>query len=36
VDASVFVNAFSPTEEGSDHSWEYINRRYHTLTKSDL
>jgi len=25
VDASVFVNAFSPTEEGSDHSWEYIN-----------
>jgi predicted nucleic acid-binding protein len=25
VDASVFVNAFSPTEGGSDHSWEYIN-----------
>ena len=25
VDASVFVNAFNPTEEGSDHSWEYLN-----------
>ncbi|OIO87204.1 MAG: hypothetical protein AUK02_05330 [Anaerolineae bacterium CG2_30_58_95] len=25
VDASVFVNAFSPTEEGSDHSWAYLN-----------
>ncbi len=25
VDASVFVNAFSPTEEGSDHSWEFVH-----------
>jgi len=25
VDASVFVNAFSPTEEGSDNSAQYIN-----------
>lgn len=25
VDASVFVNAFNPTEAGSDQSWEYIN-----------
>jgi predicted nucleic acid-binding protein len=25
VDASIFVNAFSPSEEGSDKSWEYIN-----------
>ncbi len=25
VDASVFVNAFSPTEAGSDRSWAYIN-----------
>lgn len=25
VDASVFVNAFSPTEADSDHSWDYIN-----------
>jgi predicted nucleic acid-binding protein len=24
MDASVFVNAFSPTEEGSDKSWSYI------------
>jgi len=24
IDASVFVNAFSPTEEGSDHSWKFI------------
>ena len=26
VDASVFVNAFSPTEEGSDQSFEIITR----------
>ena len=26
VDASVFVNAFSPTEEGSDQSLEFITR----------
>lgn len=26
VDASVFVNAFSPTEEGSDQSAEFINK----------
>jgi predicted nucleic acid-binding protein len=25
IDASVFVNAFSPTEEGSDESLEFIN-----------
>lgn len=25
IDASVFVNAFSPTEEGSDTSLEFIN-----------
>ena len=25
IDASVFVNAFSPTEEGSDASFEFIN-----------
>jgi predicted nucleic acid-binding protein len=25
VDASVFVNAFSLTEKGSDQSWDYIN-----------
>jgi predicted nucleic acid-binding protein len=25
VDASVFVNAFSPTEESSNHSWAYLN-----------
>jgi predicted nucleic acid-binding protein len=25
VDASVFVNAFSPTEAGSDRSWEFIH-----------
>ena len=25
VAASVFVNAFSPMEEGSDHSWAYLN-----------
>jgi len=25
IDASVFVNAFSPTEEGSDMSLEFIN-----------
>jgi predicted nucleic acid-binding protein len=25
IDASVFVNAFSPTEEGSDASLEFIN-----------
>jgi predicted nucleic acid-binding protein len=25
IDASVFVNAFSPTEEGSDVSFEFIN-----------
>lgn len=31
VDASVFVNAFSPMESGSDHSLEFIAR----LTKSD-
>jgi predicted nucleic acid-binding protein len=24
IDASVFVNAFSATEEGSDRSWKYI------------
>lgn len=24
IDASVFVNAFSATEEGSDQSWQYI------------
>ncbi len=26
VDASVFVNAFSPTEAGSDKSWGYIGQ----------
>jgi predicted nucleic acid-binding protein len=26
VDASVFVNAFSPTEEGSDQSFEFITK----------
>ena len=26
VDASVFVNAFSPTEEGSDQSAQFINK----------
>lgn len=25
LDASIFVSAFSPSEEGSDKSWEYIN-----------
>ena len=25
VDASVFVNAFSPKETGSDRSWEFIH-----------
>jgi predicted nucleic acid-binding protein len=24
IDASVFVNAFSPTEKGSDKSWDFI------------
>ncbi|OGO75447.1 MAG: hypothetical protein A3K41_16195 [Chloroflexi bacterium RIFOXYD12_FULL_57_15] len=24
IDASVFVNAFSPTEDGSEHSWNFI------------
>ncbi len=26
IDASVFVNAFSSTEEGSEQSWKYISR----------
>jgi len=25
IDASVFVNAFSPTEEGSEHSWQFLS-----------
>ncbi|MEW5938838.1 MAG: type II toxin-antitoxin system VapC family toxin [Chloroflexota bacterium] len=25
IDASVFVNAFSPTEEGSQHSWDFLS-----------
>lgn len=25
IDASVFVNAFSPTEAGSEHSWQYLS-----------
>ena len=25
IDASVVVNAFSPTEEGSEHSWQFLS-----------
>ncbi len=25
IDASVFVNAFSPTEEGSEQSWQFLS-----------